>query len=264
MMFRFKPKSHIKFFYYRIVSFFSFIQGLLRPSQITDYKKIPIIINNFNRLDSMKQLIESLEKRGYTNLYIIDNLSTYPPLLEYYETCKYQVFRLKKNIGMNALWISGIYKRFKHDYFVYTDSDIVPVAECPSDFLLFFLQTLRKYKMAQKVGFSLKTDDLPECYALKDEVIKCEVQFLKYQRDELLYWAPIDTTFALYRPRAKRKHGNYNIEMYRTGYPYIARHLPWYIDSKNPDQENRYYINQRLIDTAWSKKGKDFLTDIEE
>lgn len=263
MKFRFRPENAIKFSYYRVVSYISYFLELLFPSQISDYKKIPIIINNFNRLESMNELIKSLEKRGYTNIYIIDNLSTYPPLLEYYETCHYHVFRLKKNIGMNALWISGIFKQFKNDYFVYTDSDIVPIEECPDDFLLFFLQKLKKYKLAQKIGFSLKTDDLPDFYALKDEVIKCEEQFSKYKREELLYWAPIDTTFALYRPRAKRKHGNYNIEMYRTGYPYMARHLPWYIDSKNPDQENRYYISQKLIDTAWSKKGKDFLIDLE-
>jgi hypothetical protein len=232
---------------------------LLKPSKITDYKKIPIIINNFNRLYTMKRLIESLEERGYNNIYIIDNLSSYPPLLEYYETCKYTVFRLDRNIGMNALWGSGIYRRFKNDFFVYTDSDMVPIEECPDDFLLFFIQTLKKHKLAQKVGFSLKIDDLPDCYEMKDDVISLEKQFYRYQLDEFLYWAPIATTFALYRPRAKRRHANFNIEMYRTAFPYMARHLPWYIDTKNPDEENTYYINQKLVATYYSKKYKESL-----
>jgi hypothetical protein len=249
-----------KFIYYRLIAFIRFIIELIKPPKITDYKKIPIVINNFNRLDSIKKLIESLEKRGYTNLHIIDNLSTYPPLLEYYKTCKYKIYRLDKNIGMNALWSSGIFRKFKNDFFVYTDSDVVPIDECPDDFLQFFLETLRKHKFAQKVGFSLVIDDLPDSYALKDEVISHENQFYKYKCDEFLYWAPIDTTFALYRPRAKRRHANFSIEMYRTAYPYMARHLPWYINSKNPDEENLYYINQKLIDTAWSKKGKEFLS----
>jgi hypothetical protein len=258
---KFKPKNPVKFFYYRTLASFNYLIELIRPSQITDYRKIPIIINNFNRLDSMRQLIESLEKRGYANIFIIDNLSTYPPLLEYYNTCKYTVFRLDSNIGMNALWGSGLIKKFRDDYFVYTDSDMVPVEECPDDFLDFFLQTLKKHRLAQKVGFSLKIDDLPDCYAMKDTVISEEQKYFRYQHDELLYWAPIATTFALYRPRAKRIHGNYYIEMYRTGYPYMAVHLPWYMDSKNPDEESIYYMNQKLVATWYSKKYKEDYLD---
>lgn len=259
MKFRFNPSNPLKFIYYRVLASIGYIFELITPPDISDYKQIPVIINNFNRLDSMKKLIGSLEKRGYRNIFIIDNLSTYPPLLEYYETCKHTVFRLDKNLGMTALWTSGIYKRFKNDFFVYTDSDIVPIEECPDDFLLFFLNTLKKYRLAQKVGFSLKIDDLPDCYAMKEDVIFWEKKFFDRKRDEFLYLAPIDTTFALYRPGAKKRHANYHIEMYRTAYPYMARHLPWYIDSENPDEEDRYYMNQSLIKTTWSKKGKKFL-----
>jgi glycosyltransferase involved in cell wall biosynthesis len=258
-MAEFKPVKKLKFLYYRILCGANYLMELLMPSQIKDYKKIPIIINNFNRLDYMKQLIESLEKRGYTNIFIIDNLSTYPPLLEYYKTCKYTVFRLDRNIGMNALWGSGLIKKFRKDYFVYTDSDMVPVEECPDDFLLFFLEVLRKKKFAQKVGFSLKIDDLPDSYALKDTVIETEKQYYQYKAGDLLYWAPIATTFALYRPRARRIHGNYYIEMYRTAWPYMARHLPWYMDSTNPDEENRYYLDQKLVATWYSKEYKKYL-----
>lgn len=259
MKFRFHPKNPLKFLYYRFLGIAGYIIELLDPPKIQDYRKIPIIINNFNRLDSMKKLIESLERRGYTNIFIIDNLSTYPSLLEYYKTCKHKVFMLEKNIGMTALWTSGIIKQFRKDFFVYTDSDIVPIDECPEDFMLFFLKTLKKYKLAQKVGFSLKIDDLPDSYAMKEDVIYWEKHFFDRKRDEFLYLAPIDTTFALYRPRAKRRHGNFHIEMYRTAFPYMARHLPWYIDSENPDEENRYYISQALIKTTWSKKGKKYM-----
>ncbi|MCU0457306.1 MAG: glycosyltransferase [Bacteroidales bacterium] len=259
-MAEFKPANKLKFLYYRFLCGINYLMELLNPSQIKDYKKIPVIINNFNRLSYMKQLIESLEKRGYTNIFIIDNLSTYPPLLEYYKTCRYTVFRLESNIGMNALWGSGLIKKFRKDYFVYTDSDMVPVEECPDDFMLFFLKVLRKNKFAQKVGFSLKIDDLPDSYALKDTVIEAEKQYYQYQHGDILYWAPIATTFALYRPRARRIHGDYYIEMYRTGWPYMARHLPWYMDSSNPDEENSYYLSQKLVATWYSKEYKKYLS----
>ena len=258
---KFIPGNILKFFYYRIISFLCYLIELISPPQIDDYKKIPIIINNFNRLDSLKKLINSLEKRGYKNINIIDNLSTYPPLLDYYKSGSYTVFYLNKNIGMNALWKSGIYKKFKNNFFVDTDSDIVPIDECPDDFLLFFLQTLRKYKLARKVGFSLMLDDIPDCNVLKDYIIRCEEHFFHdYRREDNLYWAPIDTTFTLYRPRGKRKHANNNIEMYRTAYPFMVRHLPWYFDSKNPDEEDRYYIEQSILNTCWTRKNKEILT----
>ena len=252
--------SKFKYIYYRIIAVYKWMLELIVPSGITDHHEIPIIINNFNRLETLKKLINSLEIRGYHNIYIIDNLSTYPPLLEYYKTCKYNLIRLEQNLGMNALWLSGVYRKFKNDFFVYTDSDIVPVDECPADFLDFFLQTLKKYRFASKVGFSLKIDDIPDHYAHKNEVIGFEEHFFHdYCREGILYWAPIDTTFALYRPRTKRKHANGCIEMYRTAYPYQAYHLPWYTDSINPDEETRYYLENIKMKTSWSRRGKDLI-----
>ena len=82
-----QPKNTIKSLYYRVVSFLYYLIELISPPEIVDYKEIPIIINNFNRLDTLQKLIASLEIRGYRNIYIIDNLSTYPPLLDYYKSC---------------------------------------------------------------------------------------------------------------------------------------------------------------------------------
>jgi hypothetical protein len=261
MTHKFYYRKLLKFIYYRAISCFYYLLELKMPSRIKDYKRTPIIINNFNRLDSLRQLIWSLEKRGYTNLYIIDNHSSYLPLLDYYRKCPYTVFHLDENIGMNALWKTGIYNRFKRDFFVYTDSDVVPIEECPENFLLLFHETLKKHKLARKVGFSLKIDDIPDCYSFREEVIDNEKHFFKHKQDEFLFWAPIDTTFALYRPYGKRKHAYFNIEMYRCAFPYMARHIPWYIDSNNPDEENRYYIENAKTLTSWTQKNKRIMKE---
>ena len=81
-----------------------------------NYKDIPIIINNYNRLEMLTKLIHSLESKGYHNLYIIDNQSTYPPLLEYYTRLPYPVYMLNKNVGHLSLWETGIFKQFKDSY----------------------------------------------------------------------------------------------------------------------------------------------------
>ena len=74
------------------------------PSKISDAHDIPIIINNYNRLTMLKKLIDSLTSRGYTNIVILDNQSAYPPLLEWYAKCQFEVIRLPKNYGFKALW----------------------------------------------------------------------------------------------------------------------------------------------------------------
>jgi len=206
-----------------------------------DVKKIPIIINNRNRLTYLLELIKWLEQNGYINIFIIDNDSTYPPLLEYYSKTKYKIFKLNENIGHLALWKSGIISQFEQDYYVYTDSDIVPIAECPDDVLEFFMLLLRKYKGIEKVGFGLKIDDLPDHYTEKQKVITWEKKFWEKEVEKDVFDAAIDTTFALYRPYTNGAKWVQNA--YRTGGKYVARHLPWYENSLAQTEEQMYYKN---------------------
>lgn len=244
-------KEKLRPIYYWFMDLCFYFKGLFISSKIKDYKSIPIIINNYNRLTFLKKLINSLEVRGYTNIYIIDNNSTFPPLLEYYNDCRYTVFRLNKNVGHLALWETDIYKMFINDFYVYTDPDVVPVDECPADFLNLFLLTLKKFKLAKKVGFSLKIDDLPDHYSRKEDVILWEKSICTKKINDLLYAAQIDTTFALYRPLFKGGAHHYH-KTFRTAHPYVARHLPWYIDSSNIDFEEQYYIRNAKTSTHWT------------
>ena len=116
-------------------SCYYFVRERMNPSRIREGREVPIIINNFNRLDTLCKLLDALVVRGYTNIYILDNASTYPPLLKYYERCPFTVIRLEKNLGFKALWKSSLRKKFCGDYYIYTDSDVVPVVDCPADFV---------------------------------------------------------------------------------------------------------------------------------
>jgi hypothetical protein len=248
-------KRILRPFSYRIEARYYNLMGLLFPSKISDSKKIPIIINNRNRITFLLELIEALKKRGYFNIYIIDNNSSYPPLLEYYKTCPYPIFRLDKNVGYMALWKTDIYKFFIKDYYVYTDSDVVPIEECPDDFMEFFIQTLKMNINAEKVGFSLKIDDLPNSFLEKEKVIEWEKKYYEIKAGDMLYEATIDTTFALYRPFMKKEVTHIHLS-YRTAFPYSARHLPWYIDSLNLSEEEKYYKQNASTLTHWTKLNK--------
>lgn len=227
----------------------SFSTTLLNP------KDIPIIINNYNRLSFLTLLINSLEKRGYKNIYIIDNNSAYPPLLSYYQNCPYPIFYLKRNIGYTALWDSEIFDKFKHSYYVYTDSDMQLDDSCPDDFMEYFLQIMQKYPFAQKVGFGIRIDDLPDYYDNKKQVILHESQFWKNEVSQHVYKAMIDTTFALYRPYCGGPSSPYQ-NTYRTGKPYIIKHLPWYVNSSQLGEEEKFYLQSINKPTHWSAATK--------
>ena len=63
-------------------------RSLLKKQMINSENcfNVPIIINNRNRYTFLKLMIEQLTSFGYKHIYILDNDSTYPPLLEYYKT----------------------------------------------------------------------------------------------------------------------------------------------------------------------------------
>lgn len=221
-------------------------------STCPDPKSIPIIINNRNRLTYMKMLIEALEKRGYVNIYIIDNASTYPPLLEYYtKECPYTVYRLTKNVGYNALWDSGLIKKFRRQFFVYTDSDIVLPAECPDDIIEVCYAVLKAYPWIHKVGPALKIDDLPA--ENQEEVFRREGVYWEKVVAETpckLYKACIDTTFALHRPYTF-KHAGSMFPQIRVGFPYSVRHMPWYETKSSESDESVYYRQTANHESTW-------------
>ena len=248
-------KKVVRPLYYFLANIRLSIHHFLWGKNVTDYHKIPVIINNFNRLTSLTKLIKWLETRGYYNIHIIDNASTFPPLLAYYDHCPYRVHRLRENMGFLALWKSPVHKLFKKQYYVYTDSDVVPVDECPEDFMRVFFKKLNADPATLKVGFSLKIDDLPDHYELKSQVLAVEETYYYHKESDGFYKANIDTTFALYKPGAKGGANLYR-KMYRSAYPYQARHLPWYVDSSNIDKEELYYMNSVQRPTHWSSLSK--------
>ena len=218
------------------------------PESPLDMYETPIIINSFNRLGFLKKLVDRLLGWGYHNLYIIDNASTYQPLLDYYLSAGLRVFYVNKNVGYLALWKTPIFEHFKNVDYVYSDADVLPSNDCPGDVLFHFKKLLDAHPSAAKIGFSLRIDDLPDHYELKEEVLEHEHKFWERPRGEELYEASIDTTFALYRAGAK---GGWWLNSLRCAKPYWAHHLPWYENSANPSEEDRFYQQSSRRRSHW-------------
>lgn len=231
----------------------SYIQILVKlfRLKILDYYRIPIIINNFNRLAYLKILLDGLKSRGYHNIIILDNQSTYQPLLEFYSNNKQiKVIRLSKNLGHLALnQLPSVYNKIKYNFFVYTDPDLEVIDSCPKNFMEHFFKILNKDPERNKVGFGLKIDDLPEVYQFKRHVIEWEKQYHEKRLDGG-FIANIDTTFCLHKPFTAVGE-QYSVNAVRTDYPYLMRHLPWYEDSKHIPDESLFYNSKANASSSW-------------
>lgn len=228
-----------------IKSFSKVIRSIKRailPKQIITAEncfEVPIIINNRNRFTFLKLMINQLQSFGYKHIYILDNDSSYPPLLEYYKTVNAKVIFLKQNVGYKALWETEVFDQFKNKYYVYSDPDILLQKDCPRDFVYQLYVLLKKYSGKEKVGVALKIDDLPDYYANKQEAIKNESIYWNKPLEKDVYDAMVDTTLALYKPLA---FGNAEeCDAIRVGGKLAAQHLTWYLDSNNLSEEELYY-----------------------
>ncbi|MBB1284668.1 glycosyltransferase family 2 protein [Flavisolibacter sp. BT320] len=211
-------------------------------------KNIPIFINNYNRLDYLQRQIDWLRRSGHNNIHVIDNCSTYAPLLNYYKKIPATVYRLDRNMGHEAFWRTHIFLRYNKSFYVLTDPDVVPGDDVPPDFMQYFIDVLNRYPAFKKVGFGLRTDNLPDHYPKKQEVIRWEEQFYEIEIEKGLFKSKIDTTFALYRPGSKFQCWN---ETIRTGSPYMLMHLPWYEDPSMITAETAYYLESCNASSSW-------------
>ncbi|MBC7695248.1 MAG: glycosyltransferase family 2 protein [Burkholderiales bacterium] len=215
--------------------------------------EIPIIINNRNRYTFLKLMVDQLHSLGYKNIYILDNDSSYPPLLDYYKMVEANVIFLRQNVGYKALWETDVFKQFKNNYYVYSDPDILLGDNCPKDFVYHLYINLKKYPAKEKAGVALKIDDLPDHYKLKNDVLKWEKVNWEKVLSENVYDSLVDTTLALYKPLA---HGNAEeCAAIRVGGKLAAQHLPWYTDTQMVSEEELYYKNHaKTTSSYWSSK----------
>lgn len=215
----------------------------------------PVVINNRNRLTTTKKMVEHLLiLNPKQEIIILDNESTYESLIKWYKEIENKVdIRYLKNEGHLALWSTAIYKELG-DYFIYTDSDLELNENMPDDYQLVMYNLLQKYEM-NKVALAIKIDDLPDHYRYKNQVIRNEQNWWKDEIEKDIFKADTDTTFALMRNIADNTFKSLRIGRR----DFVCRHIPFYIDLDNLDEEEQYYINNigEKVTTQYTKQHKD-------
>lgn len=189
-----------------------------------------------DRLIWPKKLAEQCQNRNL-EVFLIDNNSTYPPLIEWYKTCEHKIWFMGKNrTSWNELY-NIITTSIQDRYFIITDPDL-DIGLVPEDFIIKLMEGLY---YGNKCGLSLEIDDLPKS-DYTDRVIAHEQRFWQEKKGEF-YKADTSTTFALYD-----REREFSLDAVRTPKPYTAKHLSWYLTEM--DEEETYY-QEHSEHTGW-------------
>lgn len=228
----------------------------LIKSQWKNPSLIPILIINFNQFTLLKKQIDFYITKGIENIVIIDNQSTYPPLLEYYNSIKNLVTieYMDQNYGHMVMYKSSyLQDKYGKGFFVMTDADVVPNKKLPENFMKILLQNLIKYKYSiVKIGFALNLENIPSHYALRAEVLEWEKKFWEKLVTTDLYFAEIDTTFAMYKPYHFENFRNSSVQnAIRIAGDFTAEHGGWYIDSAKMTAEQKFYWELSNNSYSW-------------
>jgi hypothetical protein len=212
----------------------------------------PILINCRDRVAPLRELVDWLERAGHQRIILLDNRSTYAPLLEYYERTPHTVRILQHNYGARALWLT--HQNELNGWYIYTDPDVLPIEECPLDLVGQLRELMAEFPRVPKAGPSLYLEDLPEGF--DPEVLAWERTMTSarlYSKGEVpAYLSKIDTTFALYRP-----HMPFGYAAIRTGRPYLMRHSSWYTEGQPLSDEDAYYLGHAtkgILGSSWGRR----------
>lgn len=217
-------------------------------------KTLPVIICVFNQYTYLKNLISKLNQNGFFNIYVLDQKSTYQPLINYLKDNNgknFTVFYESMNYGPHNFFVERKYQVFSGMPFLYTDPDIDFNYLAPN-FLTKFFELSNLYKVF-KVGSALyipKDSEIKPGISLfgnqgnKISVENHERQFWVSEIQTGVYNSPIDTTLHVFFPEYYKEEQPL-ITGLRVGLDgFVIKHLPWHKDDPMPEDELNFYLQE--------------------
>lgn len=219
----------------------------------------PIYLTNMNRLTTTKKMVEDLfNLNGNARITIIDNASTYPPLLEWYDTIKSDVNIIKQstNLGCWTFFYSGHANSCKEEYYVYSDADLELNPKMPYNWQEVLMDYHKRWN--RKASLVLRLDDVSPG-PIKDKILNHQSVCWDPTDEENVWKGITDMTFSF-----DSKSAGYRYESVRIGDAFACRHMPWYLDFNNLPGEEIYYLqhlDNLYPDALWSNLHKQILMD---
>ncbi|MES2203862.1 MAG: glycosyltransferase family A protein [Pseudomonadota bacterium] len=211
-------------------------------------KPTAIFIISYNRGEYLKRVISSYKKQDRPVDIIIhdngsDDLNTRKALADA-EKKGIKVYYKEKIHCADEL--NNVSETI-HDYFrdwsepqeyIVTDCDI-DLSMTDKNAINIYSALLNKFNNVDCVGPMLTIADIPHTYPLRNKALNRHImQFwhkkplkLEYDGREIFYiFAPIDTTFAIYRAGSEYRRLKSGLRLYN---PFEAKHLDWHEVQKN-------------------------------
>lgn len=215
---------------------------------------IPLFVFSKDRLDCLKKSLASYRHIGTPiSIIIHDTGTTYEPTLEYLHSLDREGIYVRwhshpdPHVPFQAMTetVKWYCDQYHPPFYVVTDPDIE--LDRPRPDLLNAYSHLLESIATTCVGPWLRTDDFPDHYPFKQYMRDCENSVLRGGDGSLPYgsetirfkYAPIDTTFAMYRGSFTWHRLNSGLRVYA---PFQARHLDWYLDPSHLPEDQLYYI----------------------
>jgi hypothetical protein len=195
---------------------------------MADYTQIPIVIIAWNNLFFVRRFINQIRAMPQP-IIIIDNSSSFKPMLEYYISLKLEmkerltIHLLDKNYGHE------VYVKLPHllpQTYVISDPDLELNSKMPLNAIEHLLEISNTYKL-RKIGLALDISDHEKfifgdfaklVYGIESKYYINRIPDSNYE----LYIAPTDTTFCLVNTKNDEQRN------LRVAGIFTAKHLPWY------------------------------------
>jgi hypothetical protein len=235
--------------------------------------KVPVFIISFNRLACLQKLVAWLESAELAEPIIVDNGSTYRPLLDWFDGIRgtIPILDFKDNYGPYRIWEQRLFDAHTtpaQPFYVVTDPDIVPIAECPKDAIPRLVDTWKELR-CPKVGLSLRLETIPDTLPTGAEIRAWETTLQSESalrsrgagRLPRCYGSLLDTTFQVnHRDLLPPSYGSPGI---RLAHPYQADHLGYHFDPHHLSDEEKFYWEtaSHHASTIHVLKGRGFSGD---
>jgi hypothetical protein len=232
--------------------------------------RLVIFVITYNRLSTLRRSLEAYAKLSTPHeIVIINNDTDDPNALEYLRSLPYKCYTYPKIFSVNELEANiaaGVKKYYETNYAEYyavSDCDIC-FEGASHNTLDIYIGLHQALGGRYNVGPALRIDQIPDCYPLKNKAVIDSAFDLLKRNQKIYHMVPynevqIDTTFCLFS--AKDTTFRRLSSTVRVNQPYAAHHLDWYIDVKNPLEDQIRYMQKK---SPIGSSGGTFISGIYE
>lgn len=219
------------------------------------FSDVPVVIPSFNQLYYIQNTIKQLERFDLKKFIILDNGSTYPPLLKWFEKIDIPVVIDLSNPGPRNFFINQNIWNILPNYFIVTDPDLQYNHKTPNTLLKDLIEISELMKWP-KIGLALDTSEenkmVPMVREWEKDYWQLKIATTKY--GDPIYLAKTDTTFSLYNKKFVSRPGvlAWDADFFtcpRIAGNFTCKHWGWYYEKPVPKKEEEFYKNTA---THWS------------